>query len=94
MIKLESLDHLVLTVSSIERTTNFYSNILGMELYVYEGRYGAKIGDTVIKFRLETDKKLVARSPKVVTQCGATIRLSSMLPPLQTCLQPQSAVKG
>ena len=62
MIDLESLDHMVLTVLNIERTTNFYSNILGLELYVHEGRYGARIGDTLIKFRLVTDKALVARS--------------------------------
>ena len=67
MIDLVSLDHLVLSVTSIERTTNFYSNILGLELYVYEGRYGARIGDTVIKFRLVTDKPLVARSLCFIT---------------------------
>ncbi|WP_416675885.1 VOC family protein [Egbenema bharatensis] len=39
MIKLESLDHLVLTVRSIPASIDFYSHILGMDVITFdEGR--------------------------------------------------------
>ncbi|MFI3379721.1 VOC family protein [Mammaliicoccus sciuri] len=31
-MKIEGIDHIVLTVSNIEKTLDFYSNILGMEI--------------------------------------------------------------
>lgn len=63
MIELESLDHLVLTVLSIDKSTHFYTNVLGMELYEFKGRYGARLGNLLIKFRDESDENLVARYP-------------------------------
>lgn len=49
MIKIESLDHLVLTVSSIEKTCHFYSATLGMEVEKFgEGRTALKFGDQKI----------------------------------------------
>ncbi len=36
-MKIESLDHLVLTVASIETTCAFYANVMGMEAVTFEG---------------------------------------------------------
>ncbi len=37
-INITSLDHLVLTVASIDRTVEFYTRILGMEKVVFAGK--------------------------------------------------------
>ena len=36
-MKIDSLDHLVLTVKNIETTTSFYSKVLGMETIAFDG---------------------------------------------------------
>jgi catechol 2,3-dioxygenase-like lactoylglutathione lyase family enzyme len=36
-MKIDSLDHLVLTVRDIETTASFYSSVLGMEVVVFGG---------------------------------------------------------
>lgn len=36
-MKIDSLDHLVLTVKNIETTASFYSRVLGMETISFEG---------------------------------------------------------
>jgi catechol 2,3-dioxygenase-like lactoylglutathione lyase family enzyme len=36
-ITVDSLDHLVLTVSDIERTVHFYTSVLGMEAHTFDG---------------------------------------------------------
>jgi catechol 2,3-dioxygenase-like lactoylglutathione lyase family enzyme len=36
-VKIDSLDHLVLTVKDIETTASFYSSVLGMEVVVFGG---------------------------------------------------------
>jgi catechol 2,3-dioxygenase-like lactoylglutathione lyase family enzyme len=44
-LTIDSLDHLVLTVLSIERTVNFYSTVLGMESRTFgEGRVALHFG--------------------------------------------------
>ena len=44
-MKIAGLDHLVLTVRSIERTVEFYSGVLGMEAETFgEGRIALKFG--------------------------------------------------
>ena len=44
-ITIRSLDHLVLTVASIERTTAFFSRVLGMEVRVFgQGRVALHFG--------------------------------------------------
>lgn len=48
MPKLSSLDHLVLTVGSIERTTAFYRDVLGMEVEVFHPADGTT--RTALKF--------------------------------------------
>lgn len=39
-MRIESLDHLVLTVADIEATVAFYADVLGMEIVTFAG--GAK----------------------------------------------------
>jgi catechol 2,3-dioxygenase-like lactoylglutathione lyase family enzyme len=44
-MKLERLDHLVLTVADIDRTCDFYRSVLGMEVVTFgEGRTALKFG--------------------------------------------------
>jgi catechol 2,3-dioxygenase-like lactoylglutathione lyase family enzyme len=46
MIKIDKIDHLVLTVSSIEATCNFYCQVLGMTRQEFgEGRVALKFGE-------------------------------------------------
>lgn len=45
MISIERLDHLVLTVASIDATTDFYRRVLGMEVVEFgEGRTALRFG--------------------------------------------------
>ena len=49
MIKIERLDHLVLTVLSIEETCHFYRSVLGMEIETFgENRKALKFGNQKI----------------------------------------------
>jgi len=49
MIKIEALDHLVLTVADIERSCAFYTSILGMEVITFaDNRKALKFGDQKI----------------------------------------------
>ena len=43
MIVLDRLDHIVLTVRSIERTCAFYDDVLGMDLITFQGNRKALI---------------------------------------------------
>lgn len=44
--RVDRLDHLVLTVKSMERTCEFYERVLGMEVVRYgHGRVGLRFGD-------------------------------------------------
>src|SRR5665213_3392713 len=45
---LEQLDHLVLTVASIDATVDFYTEVLGMDLVTFQGRKGLRFGDQKI----------------------------------------------
>lgn len=45
MIRIDRLDHLVLTVASIERTCMFYTRVLGMQVHTFgEGRTALAFG--------------------------------------------------
>jgi catechol 2,3-dioxygenase-like lactoylglutathione lyase family enzyme len=49
MIKINRLDHLVLTVSDIDKTVDFYTNVLGMEKEIFKGsRVALKFGNQKI----------------------------------------------
>ena len=48
-IKIDRLDHLVLTVKDIEKSSKFYSTVLGMEIIEFkEGRKALKFGHSKI----------------------------------------------
>jgi len=48
-MRIERLDHLVLTVQSIEKTCDFYSKVLGMEIITFgEGRKALRVGNQKI----------------------------------------------
>ena len=56
-MKLDRLDHLVLTVRNIDTTCTFYSNVLGMEVVTFEnGRKALSLGSQKINLH-ETGKE-------------------------------------
>lgn len=53
-ISIDRLDHLVLTVGSIEQTCSFYSRILGMQARSFgDGRRALHFGNTKINLHLQ-----------------------------------------
>lgn len=49
MLKIDSIDHLVLTVKDIEKTIQFYENILGMQKIIFrDNRIALKFGQQKI----------------------------------------------
>lgn len=42
---IETLDHLVLTVAKLDATTDFYSEVLGMDVITHEGRKALAFGE-------------------------------------------------
>ena len=49
MIKINRLDHLVLTVKDIDKTVDFYTKVLGMEKEIFKGtRVALKFGNQKI----------------------------------------------
>lgn len=52
-MKIESLDHLVLTVASLEATCAFYRDVMGMEVRTFEGgRTALHFGDQKINLHV------------------------------------------
>ena len=52
MIKIDRLDHLVLTVKDIDKTVEFYTIVLGMEKELFKGdRVALKFGNQKINLR-------------------------------------------
>jgi len=50
-ITMDSLDHLVLTVTNIDITVDFYTEVLGMELFTVDGRKSLSFGEQMIKLQ-------------------------------------------
>jgi catechol 2,3-dioxygenase-like lactoylglutathione lyase family enzyme len=48
-ITIDSIDHLVLTVTNIDITVDFYTEVLGMELSTVDGRKVLLFGEQMIK---------------------------------------------
>ena len=48
---MDSLDHLVLTVANIDITVDFYTEVLGMELFTVDGRKALTFGEQMIKLQ-------------------------------------------
>jgi catechol 2,3-dioxygenase-like lactoylglutathione lyase family enzyme len=50
-ITMDSLDHLVLTVANIDISVDFYTEVLGMELFTVDGRKALAFGEQMIKLQ-------------------------------------------
>jgi catechol 2,3-dioxygenase-like lactoylglutathione lyase family enzyme len=50
-ITMDSLDHLVLTVANIDISVDFYTEVLGMELFTVNGRKALAFGEQMIKLQ-------------------------------------------
>ena len=72
-MKIERLDHLVLTVRSIDATLRFYSDVLGMEKELFgEGRVALKYGNQKINLYEvgnEFEPKAAAPTPGSADLC-------------------------
>ncbi len=75
-MRIEVLDHLVLTVADIDRTCDFYERVLGMEPVVFgEGRYALAFGTQKInlhKAGREFEPKAAAPTPGSADLCFLT----------------------
>ena len=75
-MKLDRLDHLVLTVRNIETTCTFYSNVLGMEVVTFEnGRKALSFGSQKINLQeagKEFEPKASRPTPGSVDLCFTT----------------------
>ena len=77
MIKIERLDHMVLTVKSIENTCQFYRTVLGMKVEIFgEGRKALKFGDQKINLH-ETGKEFEPKAAKPTSGSGDICLISS-----------------
>lgn len=90
MIRIERLDHLVLTVADIERTISFYSEVLGMEPVTFgEGRRALAFG--VHKMNLheagkEIDPKAVRPTPGSADLClVSAVPIEEVVRHLEAC---------
>jgi catechol 2,3-dioxygenase-like lactoylglutathione lyase family enzyme len=50
-IVMDSFDHFVLTVANIDFTVDFYTEVLGMELLIVDGRKALAFGEQMIKLQ-------------------------------------------
>ena len=64
-MKIESIDHVVLTVKDIEKTCEFYSKVMGMEIVTFgEGRKALTFGTQKINLqKLGRESTLIADKP-------------------------------
>jgi len=64
-VKIESIDHVVLTVKDIEKTCDFYSKVMGMEVVAFgEGRKALTFGTQKINLqKLGRESTLIADKP-------------------------------
>ena len=82
-MKLDRLDHLVLTVRSIEITCTFYSNVLGMEVATFDnGRKALTFGSQKVNLHeavKELEPKAYRPTPGSADLCFTTTLLSMKL---------------
>jgi len=84
-MEITSLDHLVLTVTSIQRTCEFYQRVLGMEIIRFgENRYALKFGSQ--KINLHEYGKEFEPKARLPTPGSADICLVSATP-MKTVMQ-------
>src|ERR1700761_2701527 len=73
---LEQLDHIVLTVANIHATTDFYIEVLGMEIVTFNGRTALKFGDQKINLHQrghEFEPKACRPTPGSADLCFITL---------------------
>ena len=71
-MKIQSLDHLVLTVNKIEESIHFYSNILGMQYILFgDNRHALKFGEQ--KINLHQSDNIFQPSAKSPTSGSADL---------------------
>lgn len=51
-MRIDRLDHLVLTVADVPRTIEFYTSVLGMEHVMFNGRHALTFGSSKINLHL------------------------------------------
>ena len=79
-MKVRSLDHLVLTVASIEATCAFYTRTLGMDVEIFaEGRYALRFGDQKINLH-EAGKEFEPKADHPVPGSGDLCFLTNSPP--------------
>ncbi|KAM4709859.1 glyoxalase domain-containing protein 5 [Discoglossus pictus] len=88
--RIHRLDHLVLTVRSLEKTVNFYSRVLGMEVTTFKGnRKALTFGMQKINLHesgKEFEPKALIPTPGSADLCLITeTPLSTVLQHLQAC---------
>ena len=75
-MKIDRIDHLVLTVNDIETTCAFYTNVLGMEVETFgEGRKALKFGNQKLNLHQkgkEFEPKADHPTPGVIDICFIT----------------------
>lgn len=90
MIKIERLDHLVLTVRSIKETCEFYSKVLGMDVETFgENRKALKFGTQKINLH-QVGKEFEPKAAKPTSGSGDICLISST--PIETVAVHLSAL--
>ncbi|MEG0769580.1 MAG: VOC family protein [Ruthenibacterium sp.] len=77
-MKIERLDHIVITTQDIEKSLHFYVELLGMELDDSKGRYAVKFGNQ--KFNLHRGKAEFLPAARNVTFGSADLCLIAQGP--------------
>jgi catechol 2,3-dioxygenase-like lactoylglutathione lyase family enzyme len=89
-MKIERLDHLVLTVHNLEKTCEFYSRVLGMEVMTFgEGRRALQYGQQKINLH-EVGKEFEPKALHPTSGSGdlcfiTTLPLAEVIEHLKTC---------
>ncbi len=89
-MNIEQLDHLVLTVKDIEKTTDFYSRVMGMDIITFgDNRKALRFGQQKINLHLaghEIEPKADQPTPGSADLCFiSTTPMSDILEHLKKC---------
>jgi catechol 2,3-dioxygenase-like lactoylglutathione lyase family enzyme len=89
-MKIDSLDHLVLTVKDLKTTTDFYSKALGMDVVTFgSGRQALSFGSQKINLHLhgnEFEPKAWQPTPGAADLCFLTsVPLTEVMDQLTSC---------
>jgi catechol 2,3-dioxygenase-like lactoylglutathione lyase family enzyme len=75
-MKIDRIDHLVLTVKDIERTCTFYKSVLGFEVITFgQGRKALQVGKQKLNLHQqgqESEPKAAAPTPGAIDLCFIT----------------------